>query len=320
MEIKKKVTILDLAEATGISKSSISRYMRNESISEEKAVVIEGKIRELGYIRNNYAEILRTSKSNLIGIIVPDLANPFFANIIYEIEREADKLGYTIIIKSAYGDTKKEIETIRYLSGFLVDAVILCRSDLEYDDIEPYLNTIKFVSVDSKIDGIDCVLTDNERNGYELAKHLIDKSEGNVLFFSRDDEQGSVIDRRNGFIRAHKDIGKDYLTFEYSKNEGVNYNDLHSFITINNVKGILCRNDNEAVNLITKINMPMKFAGFDNIKLSELVTPKLTTVDQNIREISNIVFKIITGGSAETKSYTVDSRIICRESTIGTEN
>ncbi len=313
----KSVTILDIAEATGISKSTISRYLSNGKVSRNTAIIIENKIQELGYIRNSFAEILRTSKSNLIGVIVPDLRNPFFTSIVYEIEKMASSKGSTVIIKSSGGDQSKELETIKYMSGFLVDAVVLCRSNIEYDVLKQYTSKIKFISIDSSIEGIDCVLSDNSKNGYLLTNHLIENTDGNVLFFRRSDERKSVIDRQAGFIQSCTENSITPLVYSYTNNENVDFVDLKKFIEDNNIKGIVCRNDNEAVKLMTNLRdtiVPLKYCGFDNIKLSRLVYPQLTTVDQDIHKMCKTVFDIVDSNLKDTKEYVIDSKIIFRES------
>ncbi len=313
----KKITILDLAKATGISKSTISRYLSNGSVSKDKSVIIEQKIQELGYVRNNFAEMLRTSKSNLIGVIVPDLKNPFFTNVVYEIENLADKKGITIIIKSSGGDKMKEMETIKYMSGFLVDAVVLCRSNIEYEDLCQYVNKMKFISIDGLIEGIDCVLSDNRKNGYLLTNHIIENVDGNVLFFRRDDERKSVIDRQEGFTKSCIENELVPHIYSYKNDTSVDFKNLQKYILKNNIRGIVCRNDNEAVKLMTNLTdseVQLKYCGFDNIKLSRLVYPQLTTVDQNINKMCETVFEIIDSNSTDTRKHVIESKIIFRES------
>ena len=117
--MKNKVTIIDLANKSLISKSTISRYLQGKNVSAKKQVEIEKAIIELGYIRNNFASFLRTNKSNILGVLVPDLDNPFFIKIIKRLEEISQNLGKTLIIKTTKSNDSIELEAIDFIRGFL---------------------------------------------------------------------------------------------------------------------------------------------------------------------------------------------------------
>ncbi len=310
----RKITILDIAKETGISKSTVSRYLSGGSISAEKSKIIEKKINELGYIRNNFAGMLRKSSSNLIGVIVPDLKNPFYSNIVYEVERIADVMGITIIVKTSNGSAAKEVEILKYFSGFQVAAVILCSSNIDFSSLERFQKAIRFVSIDNIIEGINNVVSNNLKSGYEITKYIAENVNNNVLFVRRVSDRSSVLDREEGFIRACNEIGKQYYIYKYDNKYGINYEDFKEFINSHNIEGILCRNDNEAIKLMSNLSNfnNLRYFGFDNIELSELVKPKLTTVDQNSYEMCKIALDIIINKTDTIKNYIIDAKLIIR--------
>ena len=127
-----KITLLDLEKISGISKTTISRHLSGSRVSQAKVKRIEDSIASSGYIRNNFAQLLRSNQSNLIGVIVPDLDNPFFLKIIKRLEELASSKGKTLIIKTTQRSVELELKSIDFIRGFMVEALFLCRSEL-YD-------------------------------------------------------------------------------------------------------------------------------------------------------------------------------------------
>lgn len=322
--MKKNVTILDLAKESGISKSTISRYLRGENVSKEKGLIIEKAIVKTGYIRNNFAQLLRTNKSNFIGVLVPDLDNPFFLTIIKRLDQLAYQDGKTLIIKTTESNHKREQDALSFVRGFNVDGVFLCRSEFTEQDIEELRLNIPIISIDKKFDNISSVVSNNFKNGYILTKHIAENVEGNIMFFSRDKESTSVKERINGYHTFCDETGKSTHYFTYNKEDGLQFEVLRDFIINNNIEAIISRNDNEAIKIQSYLNdlfytgqlHRIKVAGFDNIRLSKSIIPQLTTIDQNIEKMCDLGYKIINDyDNYKINAYVQDSELIIRKST-----
>ena len=122
-----KITMKDIAEKVGVSKTTVSMVINNKdsNISEETKRKIYRVIEETGYIPNNVARGLNTKKSGSIGIIIPDISNPFFSELSRAIEDVANKLGYNIILCNSDNNADKEKKYVELLISKLIDGIIL---------------------------------------------------------------------------------------------------------------------------------------------------------------------------------------------------
>jgi DNA-binding LacI/PurR family transcriptional regulator len=319
-----KVTLFDLEKISGVSKTTISRYLSGEFVSSEKIKKIEKAITNSGYIKNNFAQLLRKSKSNLIGVIVPDLDNPFFLKIIKRIDELANIEGKTLIIKTTNRSNSVEKKAIEYIRGFMVEAIFICRSEMNDGDLIRMNLQIPVISIDKEFSSVTSIVSNNFQSSYDLTTHLISQAEGNVLFFSRSVESSSVLERIKGFKAACKKHRVPINLFSYDVNLPIDFERLFKIVKEKKIRGIICRNDNEAVKISSYFNdkynrleiSRVKVCGFDNISLSKHVIPKLTTVDQKIEEMCDIGFKIFLKNEIKNPSLIVhDSELIIREST-----
>ena len=122
-----KITMKDIAEKVGVSKTTVSMVINNKdsSISEETKKKIYDIIEQTGYIPNNIARGLNTKKSGSIAIIIPDISNPFFSELSRAVEDIANKLGYNVILCNSDNDANKEKKYVELLISKLIDGIIL---------------------------------------------------------------------------------------------------------------------------------------------------------------------------------------------------
>jgi LacI family transcriptional regulator len=323
--MKTKVTILDLEKKSGVSKTTISRYLRGMIVSQDKALRIEKAIAECGFIRNNFAQLLRTSESNLIAVLIPDMDNPFFLKIIKRLEELALTKGKTLIIKTTQRSQTTELKTIEFVRGFLVEALFLCRSELDDDILDALKIDIPVISLDREFKNTTSIVSNNYESAYDLSRHLIEHVDQNVMFFSRLHESNSVHERVRGFLDACKDTNKNGYLYKYDINLAINFYDIYDYVVKNEIDGIICRNDNEAVKILAFFNdlankgkiRPIKVAGFDNIALSKFMIPKLTTVDQKVEEMCDIAFDLfVKNDCSPPRTIIHEGELIIRESTM----
>lgn len=324
---KKNLTILDLAKHSGISKSTISRYLQNpDTVSLEKRMKIEKTINELGFVRNSFASLMRTSKTNLIGVVIPDLDNPFFLKILKRLDELSQALGKSLITKTSQSSAEKEIESLNFIKSFSVEAVFLCRSELDEKTLDSLTFNIPVVSIDKKFDSYPSIVSNNFENGVIMTRHLFQQEPGNVMFFSRNHESHSVIERINGYKHVCEQENRPVYEYKYNFREDLDYHDLIDYIKSNDIRAIISRNDNDAVKVLFYLNHlklhggihSIKVSGFDNIKLAERISPRLTTIDQQIELICDRAFNMVyrNQDSGENKSFIQPGELIVRESTL----
>jgi len=324
--MKTNITILDLAKYSGVGKSTVSRYLRGESVSDKTAKKIEDAISQTGYIRNNYAQLLRTSHSNFIGVIIPDFDNPFFLSIVKRLDKLSYEQGKTLIIKTSLSSFEREMEALQFIRGFRVEAIFLCRTELTEAQLNQLNIQVPVISIDKQLNGYISVLSNNLNNGYILAKHVFRNTEdGKVMFFSRLHESKSVIDRFTGYEAACMENNQEVLSYKYDREKAMDYEKLKAYVLKHQVKSIIARNDNEAIKIHSYFNQlyykgdmyRIKVAGFDNIRLAGAVIPRLTSIDQKIENICDIAYdKFVNFKESEIKTYVCDSELIIRESTL----
>jgi LacI family transcriptional regulator len=183
---------------------------------------------------------------------------------------------------------------------------------------------IPVISIDKEFTSVTSIVSNNFQSSYDLTTHLISQTEGNVLFFSRLVESSSVLERIKGFKAACNKHKVPINLFSYDVNLPIDFERIFKIVKEKKIRGIICRNDNEADKISSYFNdkynrleiSRVKVCGFDNISLSQHVIPKLTTVDQKIEEMCDIGFKIFLKNEISNPALIVhDSELIIREST-----
>lgn len=320
----KKVTIIDLANASGVSKSTISRYLQGKPTTSDKAVRIENAIKSLNYVRNSFARYLRNQEPYLIGVLVPDLDNPFFLKIIKKLDELAEGEGYSLIIKTTKSNLLNEQKALKFIHGYLIKKIILCRSELSEDFVKKLSYDQTIVSIDREYTNIHSVVSDNYKNGYLVTSHLAKVEPGNLMFFAREKENESVMARIQGFKEKIIELNRTVYEYRYGSKYTVDLKRLTDYVVKNDIRGIISRNDNDALKIMTYLNDlsnrgkigRIRIAGFDNIDLSQRIIPRLTTIDQQIETMCECAFQCLMNEDLIVQNVVQTGELITRESTI----
>ncbi|HRE98137.1 MAG TPA: LacI family DNA-binding transcriptional regulator, partial [Flavobacteriales bacterium] len=178
----KKITLEDIAKSLGVSKTLVSLILNNKAkehgISPDTVDRVLKKVKEMNYMPNQAARGLRTGKTNLIGLIVADISNPFYARISRAIEDLAWKKDYHLMVCSSDEDPEKEAQLVRILREKMqVEGLIISPTT---DNVEVFRDLKKiefpFVLIDRNYPKFSCnsVVVDNIRSSQSAVKHLID--------------------------------------------------------------------------------------------------------------------------------------------------
>lgn len=331
----KKVTINDVAKVAGVSKATVSMVFNKKdiNISDETRERILKVAKELNYIPNSIARSLATNKSFSIGIILPDITNPFFSEIARAIEDEANKLGYNVILCNTDNKIKKEEEYVKLLISKLIDGIIFISGGESKKSLKLIKeNNIPFVLVDRYIDGFEQnygVYCKNYEGVVEGVEFLIKNGKRRIVFVNGTSGLEISKQRFNGY----KDTMKKYsLYFEDLVFEGDFTLESGKFVTekiinkINNIDAIFYSNDMMAFGGIKvllrngyKIPQDISVMGFDNIQISEFVEPELTTIAQPIydmgKDACNLLIKLINNEESVEKMHYFTPKLIVRGTT-----
>lgn len=206
------ITLKDIAEKTNCSVSTVSRVLNNKSkefrISEETERLILETARKLNYRPNELARGLRLKKSHTIGLVVPDISNPFFAYVSHLIQRYAYNLGYSLVLCNTDEDIDLEIQQIELLRRKGVDGYIILPVGTKQEHINELLSHNKPLVLLDRIFhdmNTNAVVVDNKKGAYQAVKHLIDNGHKRIAIIQGLRNTSTNNARLAGYLDALKD-------------------------------------------------------------------------------------------------------------------
>lgn len=185
------VTMKDIAQKVGVSQATVSRVISgNSSVNPEIKRAVMEWVRKLDYKPNLMAQSLVGNKSLLIGVIITDISNPFFSDIIKSVESEAAKYGYSIILCNTDDNLEKEKKYISILKSYNVDGILIVPSNSGINVSKNLRNiNIPTVVITQDIKGFSCISISHYKGGREVAKHLINMGYSKFIFVGEEDEK-----------------------------------------------------------------------------------------------------------------------------------
>ncbi len=211
----KKTSIKDIAKEAGVTISTVSHVLNgSKHVTPPTAEKVRKAVKKLGYRPNRIARSLRTQSTEAIGVIVPDIKNPFYAIIIQEMERVARQRGYTLILGCTFYNLEEEKQQMQVLMDQFIDGLIFFGG---YDCVEhlQYVRerNVPVVSVDREIDdpSIPAVLVDNIRATEQVVDHLAAMGHREIGYISFSYEYQTVVRHRyEGFRKGLEKHGLEY--------------------------------------------------------------------------------------------------------------
>ena len=308
--------IKDVANESGVSVTTVSRVMNNRGyISEKTRKKVYDAMEKLNYHPNELAQNLFRKKTNLIGLILPDISINFYGEETKYIEEYLYKNGYKLMLCNAYASKEREKEYINMLQRNQVDGIIIGSHTLE---IEEYLKiNSPIIALDRfLVNEIPIVAADHNQGGILVAEHLIKAGCSNVVQFVGSKNLKSYANKRHEvFEKIMKENNINVITIEMEVNTfSINENQHYINYMFNNYKNIdgVFATDNMAIQIIKEaqkrgIRIPEEFKviGYDGTENSKLFIPKLTTIKQPIKEICmdavDKLIKLINGEEIKNK-------------------
>lgn len=342
--IKRKATIKDIARETDLSITAVSLILNDKAdrIPQETKDRVFKAVKELDYRPNQSAVAMKTNKSGSIGLIIPDFSNTFFAAIAKSTNKYAIEKGYRLLITESQTDSDFIETVVDPLLNQQVDGVIFSKSTLSTELQEQLINLFKrngipLVMIDSdEQKNLASVMIDHEQGAYLATKHLIENGHKSIGCYTGPKTNLTSNTRIKGYQRALKEHGLSFdqtLLFEgdYSIKED---KALKHFMD-KNVTAIFCLNDMMAFGIYRQafeagISIPENISviGFDDIPISNIVNPLLTTVRQPIKDIARSAVELLDDLnkkgqlSVEESLIKLDTQLIVRNSVrrVGDEN
>jgi LacI family transcriptional regulator len=308
--MNKKISIVDIANLLNISKTTVSFILNGRAqekrISEELVQKVLKLVKEVGYKPNSLAKSLRTGKSNIIGLMVEDISNPFFANIARLIEDRAYEKGYRIIYCSTDNDTEKTQDLITMFRDRHVDGYIMAPPRNIEEDVQDLIKSgLPVVMFDRYLPNVDTdyVIVDNQFSTYSATRHLIEQGYGKIAYITFSSEQTQMLDRMNGYKNALKeDKLKTYIKeIDFNRNEELIKEPLSAYLKKNpGIDAILFGTDHigtcglKVINQLgLKVPEDLAIVSFDDYDVFELHSPSVTAIAQPIEAIADNVISLL---------------------------
>lgn len=324
-------TIHDVAKQAGVSVATISRYFNQGYVGKASREKIEQVIAALDFKPNAVARALNNKSSKIIGLIVPSIFNPFFPELAQAVEEEAARHGYRLMLCSAEsrsGSTEmpnldKETEFIEFMMLNHADGIITSTGNCS--EIYQQLG-LPVVSVDRELPmGNGHVTSDNLGGGRMALKHLQQCGCRRVAFVGDGRESASQARRRVGFLEEALQRGiqaEAFLVPEEAGSEG-----LSALIPkLTAFDGVFAWNDTVAVEILhgfhqagVRVPEDVHLIGFDNVHISQIFIPAITTIGQQIQEMGRKAVEMLVQAIAEPQRKeavsVLDVALIPRETT-----
>ena len=322
-------TIKEIANLARVSPATVSRVINNTAnVDEEKRKRVNAAIKKTGFKPNALAIALYKKSSKIIGLIVPDIVNPFFNELAKEVETEAHRRGFQILLSNSNNDSEKEAENISLLESMHADGIILVTNNSKTESLIKDCK-LPVIVVDRHVkDGGE--VAQIESNHYEggrmAAQCLVDKGCKKIVCLRGPQGFTSGKLRFKGYKDVCKENGLEvmYIDTAYSFSSGTRAAEklLDRYPMVD---GVVAANDMVALSLYKhlsgmgkKVPKDIQIVGFDDIGISSLVTPALTTIHQPVQEMGRRAIEIIckhSNGESYDKDNVFQVRLVERETT-----
>ncbi|NKC69158.1 LacI family DNA-binding transcriptional regulator [Vagococcus fluvialis] len=292
-------TIKDVAKLAGVSVATVSRVINKNGYSSEAVQVKVNKaIEELDYRPNEIARSLFQKKSKFVGLLLPDITNPFFPLIAKGAEQYLEENGYQLLLGNTENNPQKEES---YVNSFIqnnVSGIIVATGEKW-----TYSKDIPYVMVDRMTDDNQfLVISDNYNGGYLAGKEICLRNPGKVLLMKGPEEFLSSNARNKGVEKALQDFQVNYDIFEVQTYSSEISQDVAKkfFEEYTEIDSVIATNDMHGLAILQQalkrgINVPeeLQIIGYDGIPLGQMVYPSLSTIQQPILEMGREAAKAL---------------------------
>lgn len=332
-----KVDIRDVAEMARVSIATVSRTINHiPTVDPALAARVWKAVAELNYFPNTQARALVSGKSKLLGLIVSEITNPFFPELIHEFEQVAIAHGYEILIGSTNYEPKTMELCARRMLERKVDGVAIMTFGVEEFVLDRFTAEnipITFIEAGSHRPGSDTLMVDYRAGIREAVQHLAVLGHRKIGFISGPLTLHSAALRREAFVDSLKSVGivvKPAWMIEGDHTLDGGRDAMKKILTLSEAPtAVMCSNDLTAIGVQhalfeAKLKVPEDFSiiGFDDVHLAEYTIPPLTTVRMSCRELAEAAVRMLlshirpSDGRADVTSKSViQTRLIVRQTT-----
>ena len=304
-----RITIADVAREAGVSRQTVSRALNNKGeISGTTLQHVREVIERLDYRPSSIARGLATRHTRTIGLIVPDIANPFFAEIGRGADDAAHEAGYSLLFCNTVEDPQREVDLLRTLEQRAVDGLITCSSRLPDNVLTDLLRRhAAVVLINRQLAGCSAVCVDDAHGAALMVQHLQGSGRRHIGLLTGSEASHSSRERARGYTEAMVAVG---MVPDATLTSGCESLDMDggfqaalSLLTARpDVDAIICYNDLVATGALRacatlgrRVPDDLAVTGVDDILLASLVTPALTTLRIDRQAIGANALRMLIG-------------------------
>lgn len=330
------VTLRDIAREAGVSINTVSRALNGKpDVSEATRALVQAVAARLDYRPNQLARGLRQQRTATIGVVIADVANPFFAEVVKGIERAAYQEGYSIILANTEEDQDRESRAVRTLVERQVDGILIAPAQRS-DETVRYLmqRQVRFVLLARFFEGLDApAVVNDDREGARLAvRHLLQRGHRDILYLNGPPYNSSARLRLSGYRDALEEAGIPFrpsLVLTTDARSAGGYAAIQQALAAGlRFTAVFCFSDYVSFGAIKALrqaglSIPSDVAvmGYDDIDLAEIVEPALSTVHVAKTRLGQVAAHMLMGmiggseGRAERPGMVVLApQVVIRES------
>jgi LacI family transcriptional regulator len=328
------VTMRDVADQAGVSITTVSHVVNDtRPVSAELRERVLAAMQQLGYRPNRLARSLRRGETHTIGMIVPDSANPFFAELARGVEDASFEHGYSVILCNSDGDLDKEMLYTNVLSERRVDGILFVAAGVSSERIRDLQSKhMPLVVVDRDLPDltVDSVLTDNARGGRAATLHLVELGHRRIGCITGPSGLTPSAERVTGYLSALDESSipvDDRLIVRGDFQYQAGYQAARGLLTLADAPtAIFACNDLMAVGAVSAavelgLHIPhdLSVVGFDDVQLASFANPPLTTVVQPKYEMgvvaTTMLLERVRALDAPPRRRLLETRLRIRQST-----
>ncbi|MCD1260438.1 LacI family DNA-binding transcriptional regulator [Paenibacillus athensensis] len=328
------IRIADVAQKAGVSQATVSRVLNgSDTVTARTRSKVMKVIHELDYQPNAAAKNLRSQKTMTIGVIVPDVNNAYYAEVIKGIANVAYARKYKIIICDTENNKDKEFEFVNLLMNRTIDGLVMVTPNLLEDEIKQVAAkgySLAVIGKDIQHERIPCAFTNNVKFSIEVIRHLVERGHRDIVFLSGYADAVDSMERLEGYMKGLKE---HELPFRPEYVEDGNFSEEGGYDAIKRLMdsglpftAVYAANDEMALGVYkackergVRIPEDLAVVGVDNNRIGSYILPGLSTVDQPKYEMGAVIVeKLIdlmnTEDGPGQRIFEIPSQLIIRGS------
>jgi LacI family transcriptional regulator len=330
------VSIRDVAKRAGVSIATVSRAVnRIPSVDTELAKRVWKAVDEVGYLPNTQARALVSGRSRMLGLVVSEITNPFFPELVQEFENLAVAQGYEVMIGSTNYDSVRTESLIRRMLQRNVDGVAVMTFGIEEDLVQRLVDRefpLVFVDAGPRLPNLRVLKVDYGEGIRQAVQHLAALGHRRIAFISGPLRLRSAVARRDAFLKSMGELGLSVPAEHMVEGDHTMEGGMEAMERLTALSelptAVLCSNDMTAIGVLhalfrTAYNVPQDISvvGYDDIHLVQFMLPPLTTVQMSCKDLATAAVEALRAGierthpKAATMEWRIPTRLVVRQST-----